>query len=453
MGHLVGKTESVSQMSNRRDTRRISGFLARKTDQLPLAEVPDHRNRQGRRWKLSTLLQAPLLGLMTGQTGFAGVEQVTDRISKPLRKRLGIPRRVPDTTLRDALCTVEPHDLVPLLHSVTLAALRSKSLSVDFDLPFGVVSMDGKYVSVPAVDNKYSQLQNRDQDKATLTGRIGTMTAVLSSSEARPCIDVYPIPAATNEMGIFPRALNGLISAYGHLDLFRLVTYDAGACSKANADHIRTRNLHYLLSLKGSQPDLLQAASLWLGQLPDNQADAVTVSGIGNQQVTRRLFLRAATSPPDGWDHLRTVIRVDSDGFDRLGKPVHETYYFLCSLPWDRLSPNQWLTLIRRHWAVENAHQVLDVSFQEDAHPWVTENPRLTTLLIILRRIAYTLLTIFRSVTQRSDQRRSEPWKILFQRFYDALLLASVDSVRSLRRRQPTTVPPPLPAASAPTLG
>jgi hypothetical protein len=63
------------------------------------------------------------------------------------------------------------------------------------------------------------------------------MTAALGSSVARPCVDVYLIPAPTNEMGVLPRALDALLEPYGHLDLFRLVTYDAGACSKAKADH------------------------------------------------------------------------------------------------------------------------------------------------------------------------------------------------------------------------
>jgi hypothetical protein len=66
-------------------------------------------------------------------------------------------------------------------------------------------------------------------------------------------------------MGTFSRALDGLLQSYGQLDLFRLVTYDAGACSVANAQAVRDRCLHYLFRLKGSQPELSTAASLWLG--------------------------------------------------------------------------------------------------------------------------------------------------------------------------------------------
>lgn len=374
---------------------------------------------------------------MTGQKSFADVERLTDDLSVPVRNRFGIRRRISDTTLRDAIATIDPDELLPILHSATRSAIRSKSISVDFDLPFGVVSMDGKYVTVPSVDDHYAQRSTRGEPESAIIGRIGTMTSTLCSSEARPCIDVYLIPAATNEMAVLPRALDALLEAYGNLDLFRLVTYDAGACSRANAEHIRARNLHYLLGLKGSQPRLRYWASLSLKDRPIDVADACAVHGNGLGQVKRTIFLLPCPDGTDEWAHLRTVIRVDSDGFDRCGRPTHETRYFLSSLPTDRLSPQQWLTVIRRHWAVETTHQILDVAFEEDARPWVRDNPRLTAVVMILRRIGYTILAIFRNVTQRSDLRRNEPWHVLLTRIRDALLHATALSFDGLRKRAP----------------
>ncbi len=57
---------------------------------------------------------------------------------------------------------------------------------------------------------------------------------------------------------------------------------------------------------------------------------------------------------------------------------------------------------------------------RSEGHPWVTHNPRLTATIIILRRIGYTLLSIFKKVTQRSDHRRHEPWHILLTRMHCA---------------------------------
>ena len=162
------------------------------------------------------------------------------------------------------------------------------------------------------------------------------MTATLTSIAAQPIIDVTPIPAHTNEMGIFVLALERVCRAFAGLDLFRLVTYDAGACSKANARAVRDRDLHYLFVLKSSQSSLYAEAELWLGSRP-----------------------------------------------------------------------------------VE----------------WISSNPRGALVVAILRRIAYTLLTLFRSVTQRSDERRSAPWKRLMLDVFTALLTTNKDHIRGLRFR------------------
>ncbi len=182
----MGKTGSVDLMPSPREVRRICGFIAAKTDQLCLDTVPDRRDRRGRRWELETLLRARLLSLMTGQKSFADVERLTDNTSKVMQQRLDITRRVPDTTLREALATIKPEHLSQGLHGAIRSAVRSESLSVDFGLPFGILAMDGKDVSVPAVDDKYSKLETQDQDNGTLNGRIGTMTDHPATPRASP---------------------------------------------------------------------------------------------------------------------------------------------------------------------------------------------------------------------------------------------------------------------------
>lgn len=129
MTRLVGKQESEHAVPIARETRRLFGFVANKFDQIRFDRVPDHRDPRGKRWDLSTLLFASLLGTMTGQKSFADVERLTERLAEPVRYRLGIHRRIPDTTLRNALATVDPFALRPVLHSAMRSALRSKSIS------------------------------------------------------------------------------------------------------------------------------------------------------------------------------------------------------------------------------------------------------------------------------------------------------------------------------------
>ena len=122
-------------------------------------------------------------------------------------------------------------------------------------------------------------------------GVVRTVTATLTSIAAQPIIDVTPIPAHTNEMGIFVLALERVCRAFAGLDLFRLVTYDAGACSKANARAVRDRDLYYLFVLKSSQSSLYAEAELWLGSRPVESADASRQTIQRGQRVVRRLYL------------------------------------------------------------------------------------------------------------------------------------------------------------------
>jgi hypothetical protein len=424
-------------------TRRLAAMLATRIDEARFNEVQDGRDPRGRRWEIGTLLTVVAAAMAAGAKSLAGAERITATLPRAARRWLGIDRRVPDTTLRDALGRIRPQELVSCLHAVVLAAHRRKALQAVEILPFGVVSLDGKGFSIPGCDDFYAQRQTQDE-QAPLVGLVRTVTATLTSSPARPCIDVTPIPATTNESGHFQQALDHLVATYGHLDLFRMVTYDAGACSLGNATAVREQNLHYLFGLKGTQPTLYREAKLWLGSLTSEQATALTEDSTGGKVVVRRLYLGPCTAEPEGWTHLRTVLRIESETFDAHGNRVaHENRYFISSLATDRLSPEQWMYLIRAHWGVETTHQILDVALEEDKHPWIESEPRAALVVAVIRRIVYTMLALFRSVTQRSDERRVVPWKSLLDDIRDALLVLADHHLAGLRRRARRLRPAP----------
>jgi len=403
-----------------RMNRRIFGMLSKRLDEAGLDDVEDGRDDRGKRWRLGSLLRAVVGGMLAGSKSLADVETLSTRLSRPMRGLLGVQRRLPDTTLRSALCTVEPWRLMPALHALVRQAQRRKALEPD-QLPFGVVSLDGKGFSIPASDDWYAQRQTHGEG-APLLGVVRSVTATLTSCSARPIIDVTPVLDFTNEMGTFEAALDSLCSTYR--GLFQLVTYDAGACSALNASFVRARDLHYLFGLTAAQPTLFEEAKRWLGTRQTADADATTEDFERASLVVRRLFIGEATAAPEGWQHLRTVLRIQTQVFDAKTGELRsqDDRYLISSLPKPRLSLQNWLLVIRRHWGVETSHQILDTAFAEDAHPWIEANPRAALVVAILRRIAYTLLSLFRSVTQRSDERRATPWKTLMSDCFFALV-------------------------------
>ena len=300
--------------------RRIAGILSARLPDLQLDQVPDTRSARGKRWQLTTLLTTVLAGMLAGCTSLLGVEQLTEFMTRAARRLLGIARRLPDTTMRTAICALAPEAIRPVIHRQILAAHRRKSLTLDA-LPIGVAAIDGKSTAIPSCDDLYAQRQ--------------------------------------------------------------------------------------------------------------------TAQGGGLVGVVRRLYLTAQMAGYH-WEHLQTVVRIESQTFDHDRCVEHENRYYVCSLPADSLSPDHWLLLIRRYWGVENGpHFTLDVALQEDDHPWIEADPKGAVVLVLLRRVAYNLLTLFRSVTLRGELSRMTPWKKVLSWFQLTLLTAIESDLAGLRARIP----------------
>jgi hypothetical protein len=321
-----------------------------------------------------------------------------------------------------------------LLHRQTKVAQRRKALT-PVGFPFGVVAMDGKSVTIQSWDDEFG-MRHRFDEGMQAVGLVRMTTCALVSAAAKPCIDAIPIHARTNEVGQLRQSLEELVATYGSGKLFQLITYDAGGCSEDNADAIVGHGLDYLFGLKYSQPQIREKAEQMLGGR--DEADAETVDVLDNRTtVTRRVYLRER-QPLFRWSHLKTWVRVESVT-ERGGKVIErEDRYFISSLAQDRLSSEQWLRVVRAHWAVENnCHHTWDTAFREDDHPWIVAHPRACAALMVLRRVAYNMLAYFRSVTLRSDERRKTPWKQLIRWAYNTLIAATETDVIQLKSRHP----------------
>jgi hypothetical protein len=221
-------------------------------------------------------------------------------------------------------------------------------------------------------------------------------------------------------------------SAYGHLPRIRLRR--AGE----EADHVRQKQLHYLFTLNEKQPTLVAEAARLLGSQPDTKAVAVSEERDRGGIERRTLFATTDMAGYHDWMHLAVVLRVRRQRWDAQGRvDLDHERYFITSLRYEALEPEQWLTLIRRYWgSVESGvHKALDVAFEEDEHPWIRQDDQGALNLLILRRMAYNLVALFRGRTQRSEERRGDPWKRVMELFHNALISATAEVVSGLRPR------------------
>ena len=415
------------------------GLLHARLPELELDAVADPRAREGR-WSLAQILRATLVGLMAGCKSLWDSEQLTAGLSVAARRQLAVPRRLADTTARDALCQVSLDDLRSALHRLVRAAWRRKALE-PVGLPMSVLALDGKVTALPCLNQPFVQTQH--PEVGSPYGLVRTMTAALVSAPGRPCIDAIPIPASTNEVGHFQAAFKSLVGTYG--GLFDVVSYDAGGFSRANADAVVAAGKDYLFALKDDHRTMFRLAEELLASEPvlDRTEDALD----NDTTVVRSLKLLRADpswSYGDGkephesvWPHAKAFLLVEYVKVQHGVVIERDDRMFVSSLDPKRLTTPQWLLLIRSHWGVENQnHHTLDTAFAEDKRPWIEANANGMLAVLLLRRIAYTLLALFKAVTLRSDENRATRWKDLLAWVRDTLVAAAPEHTMNLRVRE-----------------
>ena len=403
--------------------KSVQTFLRQRGDALCFAAVRDPRDRRGRRWTAQALLQTTVVGLMLLAKSLRAVERLSKDLADAGRIK-GLLRRVADSTLGDFLCRLSPTDLRHHLHRQVLAEHRRKALEPTV-LPIRALAIDGKTTATLDFEaNRNCQKHSPENQPPHWLHRV--VNATLISSRAAVCIDQIPIPAKTNDMGIFPKFWKGLLSIYARANLFDLVTTDSGFCSEKNARLIDASHKAYWISLKDNQPELKgEAERVLLAKVhrepPEAQTDWESDSSRG--WIRRQLWRTDQMAGWGKWTHLRQValLRVlvrEADGTDR----VLEDRYYLTNLVRGRLDGAQLIRLARAHWRIENdLHGALDIQWKEDQGQWVQRGNGLA-VSALLRLIAYNLMSLLRAVHLRTTEARATAWDQLRDWVRDAML-------------------------------
>ncbi|MBM4346379.1 MAG: transposase, partial [Deltaproteobacteria bacterium] len=353
--------------------RRKLGYPAARFDELDIeGRIDDPRKRPASvKLKVLQALKVVAAGLAAGGKGFAEVETFASTFGTGTRKALDLYVPIRDTTLRELFVALDPQQLRQLNIRACKLARRRKQLALDS--PLRVLAMDGKYTTTWLHDDPGAAVQYGQWDSSTGRAKVGTITCCDISTPARPCLDACPVPPHTNEMGAYVGALDDVLAAYGP-GYFDMVTYDAGACSLANATATRKRGPHYAFCLRDNQPELCREAQRVLGNRPAGAAADTSVRFEGSHVVTRSVSLYDL---PDGWldwTHARTLVRIHCVREEKGGEArvTREDRYYVTSLPQASLTAAQWNELVRRRWSVENNnHNVWDRILEEDKRPWI----------------------------------------------------------------------------------
>lgn len=187
------------------------------------------------------------------------------------------------------------------------------------------------------------------------------------------------------------------------------VTGDALHCHRRMTRAVRDGGGHYVLAIKGNQARLAKEAEAALDKAaadPRTPIAETEDTAHGRHEVRRAVVAGLRQTPgPNALQDLVAVARVESWRTEG-GKTTHKTRAYALSR---RMSPDEVLRTVRRHWAIENdLHWQLDVLMAEDQ----TRNRKnnAPANLAVLRRLSLNVLRAEPSTRPLSHKRLKARW-------------------------------------------
>jgi hypothetical protein len=198
---------------------------------LPLSDVfadlPDPRSEVNRRHLLTDILTIALCGVISGADGWEDIAEYGRSKEDFFRRFLPLPNGIPshDTFYR-VFARLDPAAFSERVGRWMAAACEATGLTP--------IAIDGKSA--------------RRAKAATATGCLHTVSAWATASGLT--LGQVAVPDGSNEIAVVPDLLRVLDLAGA------IVTLDAAGCQTENARLIRDGGGHYLLAVKGNQPNL-----------------------------------------------------------------------------------------------------------------------------------------------------------------------------------------------------
>lgn len=338
-----------------------------------LADVPDFRQAQGRRYELLPVLLLCCVAVMCGARSQAAIADWGQNYGTRWLTRLGIRRRrgPSQPTLHRIFKAL---DGALFEHCVTRWAEQVLASCASTPAALEALSIDGK------------SLRGSAQQGAAESHLLGAVSQRLGLVVAQLAVTDKSHEAGKLESLLAALVLEG-----------RVVTCDALHTHASVAQTILAGGGDYLLPVKDNQPLLRQDIALVFAhaeRLSDTITEARTTDQHGGRIETR--WLRASTALEGylDWPGHAQVLELQRTVTEkRTGKTRREVAHAITSLGRERATARQLLEVWRAHWHIENRlHWVRDVSFDEDRSQVRTGH--VPQVMATLRNIAISLLRI-----------------------------------------------------------
>ena len=358
------------------------------------------------------------LAFAAGQCVFRHVEDFCADLSAATSQKLGLTRKVSDSTVYRMVKHQKPEGLRETVKAQVIQMAKDKVIKRD-RLKDGVASFDGKEFFSSTTHGVDGAKVSVNEQAGVITSSLMAVLAVLSSSLVTPFLDMEIIGEKTGEAPAFRTLFPRVLEAFGHL--FEVVTGDSGIGCRENAKLVVDAKKDYVFSLKGIQKSVEQAAlDLFAADLsaPFKDAGEVRDGGTMTREITAvSVDKHSATEFVGSKQFWRVIQRLVVGG--KLMK--EEIRLFVVSLDMSAIGPEKALALVRIHWAIENNHNwTMDMKLMEDDVQPCQHTKESLTVVCWLRMMGYNMVSAFRASAPKKD-RKPQPWKRTMDKLRDAL--------------------------------
>ncbi len=383
---------------------------------LDFEPLRDPRDRRGVRHEHAALLRLLVAGLASARPTARAIEDLSEDLSPAVRRTFGLKGIVSDTALYELVCRQEVEGFREVLWAQLRRDLERKAITNDL-FPGGVLSIDGKGAGGGEGEKPIEACRQTVCDvKHTPVWHLYTLRSALTSSSARPYLDQEFINDKAWETLTFPKVLRRVADRFPKL--FRYVTVDAGMTSAANAKEVLDLGKLYVFALKANLHRLYALAQREMAGAPVVASTTERAQGKTVTRELRRVPCPEDTRFPSATQLWAVRYVATADG----GTTEAQERFFITAVPWDEISPDLILALVRLHWGIENgAHWTEDVVFAEDQRSPCRKGNGIA-VVSWLRLLAYNLVAVFRSHLPKKD-RLPRCWRRACELIYQAFLV------------------------------
>ena len=339
-------------------------------------------------YPLEEILLLSLLAVLAGAETFTGIAQFGKDKLDLLRRLRPFANGAPD------------HDRL----GEVFAALDAEQFQNCFvnwvaamtGIPAGVIAIDGKTV-------------RRSHHKKNGKAAIHMVSAF--AARQRLVLGQVKVAEKSSEIVAIPRLLD-MLAIEG-----AIVTIDAMGCQREIARKIIDKKADYMLALKGNQGTLRDDVELFVGEQKTNDFKEATISqhksvdGDHGRIETRRTTVFHDVGwleERHDWPGLQAVVMVESERQSD-ARIERETRFYITSSTdkADKLGD-----IVRRHWAVESMHWLMDMVFRDDECRVRTEHAPAN--FVTIKHIAHNLLRRHPAKLSMTTKRLKAGWNEQF---------------------------------------